>query len=48
MIKYTPEEIAEMEAAGIVFFPNQLESDIIYVDKDGNEIEPPENDDSLS
>ena len=42
MINYTPEEIAEMEKAGIIFFPNQIESDIIYVDKDGNEIDAPE------
>jgi|GEM_PF-1586440 len=34
-IKWTPEEIKEMEAAGIVFQPTELESDIIYVEEDG-------------
>lgn len=43
-IKWTKKDIEEMEAAGIVFHPTELDSDIIYVDKDGNEIEPPKDD----
>lgn len=33
-IKWTAEEIKEMEAAGVIFQPTELESDIVYVDKD--------------
>ena len=45
--KDKPLTIEEMEKAGILFFPNEIESDIIYVDKDGNEIEAPDEGEQL-